>query len=309
MKIEQYALTGSFGARFFSRLFVLKHYRSFRGTGHLPDAPVLRNHASRLFKTETIRLRVRALKARFRDQKTELRVIRRHLAPGDIACDIGAYKGSFSYWLARWCRHGKVIAFEPQPELARRLASACRTLGLCNVKVEARAVWSQSGIMNLFVPSASPSYLSGASLIRESSGETDFETLSVPAISLDEYFNRHHKLAEHDRIGALKIDAEGAELEILKGAEKILLRHAPLLVFECENRHLAQGDVRDVFSYLESLGYDGSFVRRNQLVPISEFDAAIHQRREDGERSWKSKDYCNNFVFRRRPPGQQNGMG
>ena len=39
-------------------------------------------------------------------------------------------------------------------------------------------------------------------------------------------------------------------------------------------------------------------MRRNRLVPAGEFDAAIHQK-EDGDRFFKHKDYCNNFVFRR----------
>jgi hypothetical protein len=33
-------------------------------------------------------------------------------------------------------------------------------------------------------------------------------------------------------------------------------------------------------------------------LPISQFDAAVHQR-QDGEWFWKSKDYCNNFIFRK----------
>ena len=88
------------------------------------------------------------------------------------------------------------------------------------------------------------------------------------------------------------------ECEILRGAERVLLQHAPLLVFECENRHLAPGRIQEVFSYLESLGYEGRFVCRKRLLPISEFDAAVHQR-QDGEWFWKSKDYCNNFIFRK----------
>jgi hypothetical protein len=90
---------------------------------------------------------------------------------------------------------------------------------------------------------------------------------------------------------------------VLKGAERILRRHAPLLVFECENRHLAPGTVGDVFSYLETLGYRGSFVCREQVLPLSQFDAVVHQR-QDGEWFWKSKDYCNNFVFAK-PPGAE----
>jgi FkbM family methyltransferase len=241
------------------------------------------------FTAEGIKFQVRALKARFRDQKAEFEIIRQHLRPGDVACDIGANKGSFTYWLSRWCGGGRVIAFEPQPELAQRLSSICRLTGLGNVKVEAKAVYSHSGDQDLFVPKG---HQPGASLNRKALEAEDVATLSVPLVSLDGYFG------ERDKVALLKIDAEGAEFEILRGAERILRQHAPLLVFECENRHLAQGSVQAVFSWLAGLGYEGSFVCRNQLLPVSEFDAAVHQR-QAGEYFWKSKDYCNNFVFRK----------
>jgi FkbM family methyltransferase len=242
------------------------------------------------FATESIRFRVRGLKARLRDQKPEFDAIRQHLRPGDIACDIGANKGSFVYWLSCWCRDGRVVAFEPQPELAEGLVNVCRAIGLRNVTVEQKAVYSHSGRQDLFVPRG---HQPGASLNATALGADSFTTLSVPLVSLDDYFE------EHDRVALLKIDAEGAEFEILKGAARILRQHAPLLVFECENRHLAApGNVRDVFSYLEALGYEGSFICRNRLLPIAQFDAAVHQR-QDGEWFWKSKDYCNNFIFRK----------
>jgi FkbM family methyltransferase len=251
------------------------------------------------FTNESIRFRLRALKARFRDQSLEFGVIRQHLQPTDIACDIGANKGSFIYWLSSWCRNGRVIAFEPQPELARRLEHVCRIIKLDNVTVEARAAYSRSGKQDLFVPRG---HQPGASLNRMAAGGESFEVFSVSVVSLDEYFG------EHDKVGLLKIDAEGAEFEILKGAERILRQHAPLLVFECENRHLTRGDVGDVFAYLEDLGYQGQFVCRDQLLPISKFDAAVHQR-QSGEWFFKSKDYCNNFIFRKPPASAIEGIG
>ena len=243
--------------------------------------------------SESIRFRLRALKARFRDQTAEFEVINRHLRPGDIACDIGANKGSFVPWLSRWCGTGRVVAFEPQPDLARRLADVCRATGLDNVTVEAKAVYSHSGNQDLFLPAG---HQPGASLQRAAVEAESFTTLSVPLVSLDDYFDANEKIA------LLKIDVEGAELGVFKGAERILRQHAPLLVFECENRHLAPGTVQDVFSYLEGLGYQGSFICRDQVLPISEFDATVHQR-QDGEWFWKRKDYCNNFVFRKMPGG------
>jgi FkbM family methyltransferase len=241
------------------------------------------------FTTESIRFRTRALKALLRDQRAEFGVIWQHLRPGDIACDIGANKGSFIYWLSWWVHNGRVVAFEPQPELARDLVNICRVIKLGNVEVEAKAVYSHSGDQDLFLPRG---HQPGASLHRPALQGESVTTLSVPVVALDDYFS------ESDKVTLLKIDVEGAEFAVLKGAERILRQHAPLLVFECENRHLAPGNVQDVFSYLEGLGYEGSFVWHNRVLPISRFDAAVHQR-QDGEWFWKSKDYCNNFIFRK----------
>jgi FkbM family methyltransferase len=242
-----------------------------------------------------IRFRIRAFKARFRDQKLEFDTIMRHLTSRDVACDIGANKGSFTYWLSRWCRHGRVFAFEPQLTLADQLSDVCRAMHLHNVKVEALAAYSHSGQKELFVPKA---HQPGASLSRISVEGTDHDAVLVPVVSLDEYFFDQGHLGKDQRVRLLKIDAEGAELEMLRGAEKIIWRYAPLLVFECENRHLENGSVLDVFSYLEGRGYSGSFILRDRLLPISQFDAAIHQR-QDGKWFWKDPGYCNNFIFRK----------
>ena len=182
-----------------------------------------------------------------------------------------------------------MVAFEPQPDLADFLTNICRVLRLGNVKVEAKAVYSHSGDQDLFLPKG---HQPGASLHHRALDGERFTTLSVPTIALDDYFD------VGDKVTLLKIDVEGAEFEVFKGAERILRQHAPLLVFECENRHLAPGNVQDVFSYLESLGYEGSFVCGNQVLPLSGFDTAVHQR-QDGEWFWKTKDYCNNFIFRK----------
>ena len=245
------------------------------------------------FTRESLRFWVRSLKARFRDQKAEFDIIRRHVRPGDIVCDIGANKGSFIYWLSWWVHDGRVVAFEPQPELARDLANTCRAIGLGNVTVEASAVYSHSGRHDLFLPAG---HQPGASLMRGAVEAERVTTVSVPLVTLDDYFD------PSDKIALLKIDVEGAELGVFRGAERILRQHAPLLVFECENRHLAPGHVRDVFSYLEGLGYEGSFVSGNRVLPLAEFDAAVHQRQQ-GEWFWKQPDYCNNFIFCV-PPGR-----
>jgi FkbM family methyltransferase len=230
---------------------------------------------------------IRGLKARFLAQRIEFRLIRRHVRPNDTVCDIGANKGSFVFWLARWCRNGRVVAFEPQPQFAALLDRLRRSLALDNVTIEQKAVFSAPGQADLFVPKG---HSPGASLVSKTAGATDFETIPVPMVRLDDYFDHA------ERISFMKVDVEGAELEVFKGAERILREQAPLIIFECENRHLDGISVADVFAYLSGLGYAGHFIAGNRLLPVAKFDAAVHQK-QDGEWFWKRKGYYNNFVF------------
>lgn len=230
---------------------------------------------------------VRGLKARFLAQPIEFRLIRQHVRATDTVCDIGANKGSFVFWLSRWCRNGRVVAFEPQPQFARLLARLARDLKLDNVMVEQKAVFSASGQADLFVPKG---HSPGASLVGKAAGVEEFETISVPMVRLDDYFGKD------ERIAFMKIDVEGAEFGVFRGAERILREQSPLLIFECENRHLDGARVEDVFAYLNALGYAGHFVADNRLLPVSKFDAAVHQK-QDSQWFWKEKGYYNNFVF------------
>src|SRR5215217_2108239 len=67
-------------------------------------------------RTMKARFLWRAHRARLADQAAELALIRRHTRPGDLACDVGANKGSYLYWMSRWA--DRVVAFEPQSGLA-----------------------------------------------------------------------------------------------------------------------------------------------------------------------------------------------
>ncbi len=223
----------------------------------------------------------RAHRARFLDQSAELAAIRRHTRPGDLVCDVGANKGSYLYWMAKW--GGRAVAFEPQPGLASYLTQISAVLPLANVTVEQKAVSHRSGTLELYVPSVNSP---GASLIPIEGADT----VSVPVVTLDDYF------APSDRVAVLKIDVEGAELDVLKGAERVLTKDRPALLFECEQRHLREGSVHDCFRHLEARGYTGRFIQGKTLTPVAEFDLAIHQSLE-GDRPWRNPDYVNNFVF------------
>ncbi|WP_441237475.1 FkbM family methyltransferase [Bradyrhizobium sp. 930_D9_N1_4] len=237
--------------------------------------------------SERTRFLWRALRSRFRDHRAELSAILNHVRPGDIVCDVGANKGSFLYWLSRWSAHGRAVAFEPQQDLADYLTRMCAVLPLQNVTIEAKAVFSQTGRGELFVPKG---HKPGASLSKNGLSYATIETVPVPVVALDDYFSTN------DRISVVKIDVEGAEIGVFEGAERIVKRDKPLLVFECESRHLVGRSISDVFLYLEKLGYRGSFIQRGRVFPVSQFREDVHQS-NDGQWFWKKADYCSNFIF------------
>lgn len=227
------------------------------------------------------RLIWRAFRARHRDQKAELELIRRHITTSDLVCDIGANKGSYLFWLSRWA--GRVVAFEPQADLATYLRRSFRSRP--NVTVEASGVFSESGERSFFIPDDAPA---NASLVHDRGRK-----VTIPVVSLDQYF------PAETRISLLKIDVEGAELDVFRGAERILSESGPALLFECEARHISHS-VFDVFDHLEKRGYKGSFLNGGQLLPIAEFNPDLHQRSGE-DRFWERAGYCNNFLFSRDP--------
>lgn len=224
----------------------------------------------------------RAHRARMLDQSAELALIRRHTRPGDLACDVGANKGSYLYWMARWAN--RVVAFEPQPGLASYLKTITATLPLRNVTIEQKGVSGHSGVLTLYMPSAN----SPEASLEPIDGA---QKIDVPVVSLDDYF------AAGERLAVLKVDVEGHELGVFKGADRILREDRPVLLFECEQRHLREGSVFDCFRHLEARGYQGWFIHGRELKPVVEFDLAIHQS-QTGERFWRSRDYSNNFLFK-----------
>lgn len=209
--------------------------------------------------------------------------------PGDFAIDVGANKGTYVYWLRRRVGEtGRVLAYEPQPALATYLTLIADVHQWSNVVVRQMALSNARGKTGLFVPgrSASPAASLEATVVSRMSGvrlETQTDTLD-------------HELINQPPPRFIKVDVEGHELAVFQGAQSTLRQHRPHLLFECEERHLSRHTPRDVFAFLEGFGYEGYLLRGAKLVPVSEFDHRIDQRKGAGQ-FWRSRDYHNNFLF------------
>lgn len=240
-----------------------------------------------------LRLAWRGLKTRYRDQAFELRAIHEALRHSGVALDVGANKGSYLYSMARWAKSAPVIAFEPQRKLAEYLRGACQRSGFRNVTVENLALSNQQGELKLFIPGDADS--PGASLEAGIAGKTPCHTETVQVTTLDAYAADKLRLP----VRVIKIDVEGHELAVVQGAQALIRRDKPLLVIECEGRHLpADKSVREFLSFVESLGYSATLAMpgRGEL-PAAQFRDELHQK-QLGPRFWDAKDYYNNFIFR-----------
>ncbi len=240
--------------------------------------------------TDQLRLRHRAWKYRFHNDRAEIRLLLERLRPGDVALDIGAHKGAYTFWLQRAVGNpGAVYAFEPQPGLARRLDQLYARLS--HVRVFNAAVSDAAGRMSLIVPGGGDS--PAAHLAAEPADE-DASHIEVDVVTIDDVLTAAN---EQRPVRFIKCDVEGFEFDVFRGAEKAIRAHQPTILFECERRHQRCGrTMADTFAYLETLGLAGSFFHGETLRPIAEFEADAHQP-SAGERYWDAPGYCNNFVF------------
>lgn len=195
------------------------------------------------------------------------------------AIDIGANKGVYTYLLARLVPF--VHAFEPNPKMFNVL-----TRGLPeNAKAYDAALSDESGSGELLVPRSerTKAYSNqGASLSKHKvSGEHG--VVQIQKRTLDSY--------ALDNIGFIKIDVEGYEHAVLKGAKETLTRCRPTLLIELEERHTGVA-IESLLADVEAYGYHTYFLRKQQLTSITQFDP------ESEHRSPATPgDYINNFLF------------
>jgi len=173
---------------------------------------------------------------------------------GSTVFDIGAYIGLYALTASRIVATGAVHAFESDPRSAARLAHAIERNNLRNVHLSRSAVGERSGELQFVLRDFPPtSSLQGSYSLPALPGE-EGDTISVPMCTLDEYC-----AAESiDRICLVKIDVEGAELQVLRGAAGAIREYSPELMIEIHPmRSRAFGcSVQDTFEYLYALGYE-----------------------------------------------------
>lgn len=219
--------------------------------------------------------------------------------------DVGAHDGLLTIPFAR-LPHSRVWAFEPLPSAFARLEAAVRAAfgGIPpHVALHRAALGDAAGEITLAMPVVEGVvHEQWASMVKDyaqhaASGVT-VQTVTAPLLRLDD-------LGLTDLTHA-KLDAEGAEYEVLRGMRETLLRCRPAMTLEVEERH-REGSTWAVPAYLDALGYDVFFEVRDEWFPVSALDRATMQRASPDPTVFAASDpYV--FIFYALPREASAGM-
>jgi FkbM family methyltransferase len=244
----------------------------------------VRSLVVRLFVPKKLVVRRHAMAA-WRAGEPELKMIPTLCEKSKISIDAGANYGVYTFFMSQYSR--EVIAVEPNPRYANLLRNGTKG----NVKVIEGAVSDRSGEAVMRVPVADEELGMATIEPQNSLHHVDTTSLPVKLLTLD-------SLATTG-VSFIKVDVEGHELAVLRGALGIISRDLPAILVEAEERHRPNA-VASTHDLLRPYGYRGFFLLENRLASIDQFDVGKHQdvrRLASGGDAAGSSRYVSNFLF------------
>jgi len=208
-----------------------------------------------LLPTRLVAATARAVYPRFEPELARLA----ELCPSGCgtAVDVGGWYGPWTRRLAGRAR--QVVTVEPVPHLAGLLSATAPA----NVRVVQAAASDRPGTARLWLPPDDAGDRGVSSLVRR---DIHAHALHVSCVTLDELGLRD--------VDFIKIDVDGSELAVLRGATGLLARDRPALFVELESRIQP---IAPVVTYLSLLRYDGWVLPGSTWVPLAKFPLGAHQ--------------------------------
>ena len=188
--------------------------------------------------------------------ETEVELFRFLLPPNGVCIEVGSNIGGHAVPLSKICNQGRVYCFEPQRPIFHVLCGNLAINNCLNVTARHQAVGSAASIAQIEACDYSTYWNYGSfSLSKGFSSESEFtgsvRQEAVEVISLD----TDPEISSLSRIDFIKIDAEGFETEVSKGAKQIISKHRPDLFIEASDAK----SVDEIIRALSQIGYVGQW--------------------------------------------------
>lgn len=218
----------------------------------------------------------------------ELDVARKFVRSDSIAIDVGARKGIYTRVMSGLVGPGgRVLAIEPNPLNVVSLRKVFSTKH--NVIIHEYALSDRVGEAMLHVPIVDRHPQDALGNLREhASNEGNFLHYPIKLITLDDLISNLDT-----SVSFIKIDVEGHELAVLKGAIRSIRRYKPVIFVEIEQKYVDE-PIQTRFEYMQSLGYETYFLDLNgEIRPFSMLNLTAMQIIPAS----KGHAYVNMFLF------------
>lgn len=194
----------------------------------------------------------------------ELDIFMQLLKPGVTLLDIGANMGIYSLLAADKAK--RIFAFEPVPENLSLLRKSVKANSASSVKVIPAAVGEKDGSVEMHII---PNSLGTHGIYADSES-----TLTVQIVSIDNFIKEHSV----GKVDLMKIDVEGYEPYVVKGAIKTLKKYKPIILMELDSSLIkaSQADPKTFVKELFSI-YKYCYLideRKKELTPLSVDEAS-----------------------------------
>ena len=205
------------------------------------------------------------------------RMIMKNILATDSNCiDIGCHKGEILDLMLRYSPKGNHYAFEPIPYLYEELVKKYQN----KAKVFPYALSDKNGKTSFQLVKNAPAY-SGIKKRRYDIPNPEIEEIKVELKTLD------HVVPLNEKIDFIKIDVEGGEFDVLKGAENIIKKNKPVIIFEFgKGASDYYGTTPlDIFNYItQELGLRiftlKSYVKNKRSLSLADFENYFNSNRE-----------------------------
>ena len=190
----------------------------------------------------------------------------RFIRPDSIVLDIGANIGVHTVQFAALANRGKVISFEPARSTFARLLE--NVGGLDNVIPLNIALGETSGPSTFHI--AQDDAYSG---LKDTKRKRILRQETVACYRGDEIVPA---LVRDGRIGLIKIDVEGLEAEVMRGLERLLRAHRPVVFCEIFGGANSNLDPQGTLEFCISLGYQAFVLADDRLIPATKHNDALY---------------------------------
>lgn len=220
--------------------------------------------------------------------------IKNILSKDAVFMDVGANVGAYLFTLEDHLKPENIFAFEPNPQLFKRLGRLFPKVNLSSV-----ALSDISTIAEFKIPVINGEKIHTRGTLQTSIKEKNEEKTILQKVEVKPLDDLVFDSAQTDKLkfqqlDFIKIDVEGNEMQTLRGAKKTIEKFKPILMVEMEQRH-HDDNLWTLISEIADWGFSVNYLDRESLKLKTLTEKFLNQQNPDNVKNYK--DYINNIIF------------